>query len=364
MKGKGLKVRVRSGPYPSPIFFRNLYMNLTQFFSTLSALVAALWSVWTWSEAQKKALQAKRDQDAALYTNPFISAMEDLQSRLYNILEEDALSVYKKKYPDNSSFGSPAAIEILYSLGQFFGWSYRTFRFGPYTKDPRVIELIRKIGHVFGNPKEFPGVAFGFRNEERIALGKSVVRSVSESSDRSLFESITYFEFEDDFRNEGSQNSALYRSEPVRSTIAAIDKANIPETLEGRERLAVLQNLLISLLAYIEGLEGFRVAVGKRKKAALLGTHSWVTGMSPLGVHILHQSRGRIRLRILRLKTDQAYAASLESIIKSVKGVTNVRLNLAAASAIVNYVPDIPEGDFSDEIVKAIQKGNSKVSIL
>jgi hypothetical protein len=49
-------------------------MNPAQILSVLSALAAAVWSVWTWSEEQQKERQLKRDREAALYVNTFIAA--------------------------------------------------------------------------------------------------------------------------------------------------------------------------------------------------------------------------------------------------------------------------------------------------
>jgi hypothetical protein len=119
-------------------------MNPAQILSVLSGLAATLWSVWTWSEEQQKERQLKRDQEAALYVNPFLLATEDLQLRLYRILEEDELALYKKEYPDQYEFGSPAAMRILYPLSQYFGWAHHTSRYGPYTRDARVLTAVRR----------------------------------------------------------------------------------------------------------------------------------------------------------------------------------------------------------------------------
>jgi hypothetical protein len=91
-------------------------MNLVQMLSVLSALAAAVWSVWTWSEEQQKDRQSKRDQEAALYVNAFLLALEELQSRLYGMLEGDELALYKQEYPEQYALASPAAIAILYHL--------------------------------------------------------------------------------------------------------------------------------------------------------------------------------------------------------------------------------------------------------
>ncbi len=99
-------------------------MNPTLVFSVVSALAASVWSVWTWREEQQKERQLKRDQESALFVNSFILATEEVQMRLYGILEEDELAFYKKEYPEQYEFGSPYAIEILYRLSQYFGWAH------------------------------------------------------------------------------------------------------------------------------------------------------------------------------------------------------------------------------------------------
>ena len=91
-------------------------MDPVLFLSVLSTLAAAVWSVWTWREDQEKERKLQRDHESALFVNSFIQAMEEVQSRLYDILEGDDLAFYKKEYPDQYEFGSPFAIEILYRL--------------------------------------------------------------------------------------------------------------------------------------------------------------------------------------------------------------------------------------------------------
>lgn len=54
---------------------------------------------------------------------------------------------------------------------------------------------------------------------------------------------------------------------------------------------------------------------------------------------IVHAIAGRIRLKIPRLKRDPDYGERLQRLVKSLKPVTEVRLNSASASAIVHYNP-------------------------
>ncbi|HYA87914.1 MAG TPA: hypothetical protein VEI57_12710 [Nitrospirota bacterium] len=333
-------------------------MDPTIVLSVLSALAAAVWSVWTWSEDQQKERQHERDREAALYINSFLLAIEELQVRLYSILEEGELAVYKKEYPDQYDPGSPAAMEILYRLSRYFGWVYTSFRYGPYTRDPRVIELVRMIGETFESRSRFPGDAFRFSYDERVSLGHVVVRRVGQVTDAlPVFESITLYQLVEEISDDQSKHALLFKSKAVRSTLTAIDRADHIDDLEGYERLAVLQNLLVDLSEYLESQEGFRVSIEKRRRAKLKGNYI-VPFPTPTGIaRIIHQTRGRIRLGIPRLKTDSAYANHVQSLLASVDDVSNVRISFDTASVIINYDPDIPEIEFASRAMKTIEGG-------
>ena len=335
-------------------------MNATLILSVLSGLAAAIWSVWTWSREQEKEREVKRDQEAALYMNSFLSATEELQSRLYGILEEDELAYYRKAYPDQYEFGSPAAIEILYRLSQYYGWSFRTFRYGPYTHDPRFIELTREIAKTWES-RAYPGDAFRFSIDERASLGQAVVRRVGEvSAVLPVFESIPLYQFEQEISDETNKHAPLYQSKAVRCTLAAIDGADKAENMEGHERLAILQNLLVDLLAYIESREGFSVSIGERRKASIAESYVGVSTVQTANTRILHQSRGRIRLRVPQLKTDKVYAQHLQALLQSVENVLSIRVNATSSSVTICYSPDIPDAEFARMVMKTIYEEPSR----
>ena len=79
----------------------------------------------------------------------------------------------------------------------------------------------------------------------------------------------------------------------------SIDRAIRGEPLEGHERLAVLQNLLLDLLSYVEKQEGFRISFGERGRATIEGSHADIISLDNQEIRILHQMPGRIRLRSL-----------------------------------------------------------------
>jgi hypothetical protein len=337
-----------------------MIMNPTLVFSVLSALAAAVWSVWTWREEQQKERQIKRDQESALFVNSFILAAEELQMRLYSMLEEDELAFYKKEYPEQYEFGSPYAIEILYRFSQYFGWAQSNNRYGPYTNDPRVIELVRTIGETFENRSKFSGDAFRFTIDERVSLGGAVVRRAGDVTALTpTFESITLFQFQGEMSDKSSKHTPLYQSRAVRRTLAAIDRADRPEALEGFERLAVLQNLLVDLLTYLEGMEGFRVSIGARRRARLRGSSAQVLPVVATVTTVLHQTPGRIRMGVPRLRWDEAYANRLQSLLESVDNVRSIRISVSAASVVISFSPEIPEMEFARKLEKTIGEGFS-----
>ena len=93
----------------------------------LIVIVPAVWAVWTWAHEHKKERIAARQQMVALYVYPFLSACEDLQSRIYNILELNGLRVLRKRYPDASY-----ADETLYLIVRYFGWVAAMHRYGTH----------------------------------------------------------------------------------------------------------------------------------------------------------------------------------------------------------------------------------------
>jgi hypothetical protein len=333
-------------------------MDPTLFLSILSAVTAAVWSVWTWREEQQKERQLKRDQESALFVNSFIQAMEELQDRLYGILEEDDLAFYKKDYPKQDELGSPIAMEILYRLSKFFGWTYRIFRYGPYTNDPIAIEQVRKMSEALESYTKFSGDAFRFTYEERVALGEAVVRRTGDMiGSLPVYESITVFQYWEEIRDKSAKRNKVFESRAFRRTLAAIDQVDRVEGLEGVERLAVLQNHLVDLLAYLESMEGFTVSPGQRRKARLRGASAEALRAMAADATVVHQTPGRIRIRVPRLRTDETYAPGLQSLLESMDNVSDIRVNVNAASVVISFSPEIPEVEFAKRLVSTIEQG-------
>jgi Heavy metal associated domain 2 len=333
-------------------------------FSIVSTLATAVWSVWTWREQQEKERQVKRDQESALFVNSFIQAMEELQSRLYRILEEDDLAFAKKEYPEPYEFGSPFAVEVLYRLSKYCGWVYYTFRYGPYTNDATVIELVRKISEAFENRHKFPGDAFRFTYEERVAVGETVVQRTGEMLGYlPVFESVTLFEYQEQMRDYESKFKEVFQSKPVRRTLEAIDRADRPEALEGVERLRVMQNLLVDLVGYLETREGFTVSTSRRRKVRL--TEIAVESRSCLIIDaaIVHQIPGRLRLKIPCLQTDESCLLCLQSLLESLDHIKNFQIKVKSASLVIEHDPAIPANEYVEKLRHDFTKQGIKLRI-
>lgn len=228
----------------------------------LIPVVTAAWAVWTWAHDHEKERQRERARMAALYVNPFLSACEDLQSRIYKVLERDGLEALRNRYPDGSY-----AEETLYLLVRFFGWSAAVNRYGPYTQDPQVIGLVTSIRRAFSTSSaQYPVGPFNFFIPEQKALGKMVMHSVEGEYGNEL-DTISFYEFKTLLTS-----TPLSDSEAVKQTLKVLRAAGGVGDIEGRERLADAQNHLVDLLSYLEASEGYSLFCGERRKCVTCGT--------------------------------------------------------------------------------------------
>jgi hypothetical protein len=206
----------------------------------------------------------ERKQLSALYINPFLLACQELQSRLYNILDDGNQPTAWNRGPGGTSM----AEETFYLVAQYFGWERRIFRYGPYAQDTEVFqrtEAIRatfatnRVG-VYESTEERSGAEpFCFYRYQQKALAQIILES-SEGPAGTEAETVTYFDFR-------KRLSALLDSLPsVGATLEALGDADFPQKLDPlvRGRLIEVQNHLVMLLAYLEKKEGFTLSFGKR----------------------------------------------------------------------------------------------------
>ena len=218
-----------------------------------------VWAALTWGHSQEQARRKERFRLAALYVNPFMSACEDLQSRIYKILELGGLDSLRERYPDGSY-----AEETLYLLVRFFGWSTAVNRYGPYTQDPFVIGQVTAVRRTFSTASQgYPVGPFNFFLPEQKALGKIVMHTMEGEYGHEL-DTISFYDFK-----ERLNTAPLKDSQSVQQSLETLRKARTAADIIGRERLAEAQSHLVKLLSYLEKKEGYTLFQGTRRMCSL-----------------------------------------------------------------------------------------------
>ena len=224
----------------------------------LVPVAMGLWAIWTWSQEQERERLTERARIAALYVNPFLSACEDLQSRIYHILELGGLRTLRRRYPEGAY-----AEETLYLVARYFGWAAAMSRYSPYAQDAVVIRLAEGVRDAFATTDAtFPVGPFNFFHPEQKALGKMVM-SRMEGEHGIELDTISSYEFK-----ERLASGALSNSQSVQQSLAALRDVEDAMALPGRNRLEKAQHHLVELLRYIEDREGYTLFVGERKKCS------------------------------------------------------------------------------------------------
>jgi hypothetical protein len=166
------------------------------------------------------------------------------------------------------------------------------------------------------------------------------------------YDIVSPYQFVDAIKKELRNNSPLSEYKTVYKTIEAIDRAERVEELEGYERLIKIQNYLVNLVDYLEVQQGLNIMTSK--KATLRETNFSPTLQKVDLPQILHRVQGRIRLRVPRLRYEEAYAKQLQAKVESIPEVQNVKINLASASVVVNYSPSLPHDELEYKILAAL----------
>jgi hypothetical protein len=224
----------------------------------LVPVVMGLWGVWTWSQEREHERRRERDRLAALYVNPFVSACEDLQSRIYSILELDGLRTLRTRYPDGAY-----AEEVLYLIARYFGWVVVLSRYSPYAQDATVIRLGEAVRDAFAvTDAEFPVGPFNFFHPEQKALGKMVMTRMK-GQHGVEYDTISSYEFRARLASPAPAGSAS-----VQQSLEALRQSDHADRLPGRNRLERAQHHLVDLLQYLEAREGYSLFQGERRKCS------------------------------------------------------------------------------------------------
>jgi hypothetical protein len=222
----------------------------------LIPVATAVWAFWTWAHDHERERQRERARMVALYVSPFLAACEELQSRIYKIVERGGLAFLRERYPDGAY-----AEETLYLIVRFFGWSAAVSRYGPYTQDPEVIRLVTACRRAFSTSSaDSPVGPFNFFIPEQKALGKAVMNSHDGEFGREL-DTISFYDFKELLASPPMSDSAS-----VQQTLQALRDAEDVRDMPGRGRLENAQAYLVDLLTYVEAREGYSLFAGERRK--------------------------------------------------------------------------------------------------
>jgi hypothetical protein len=351
-------------------------MDPVTMISVLSMVAAAVWTVWTWTADHAEQRHIQRDQAAALYVNPYILTIGELNKRLRGLLEGDDLAQAKRDYPGPHEIGSPFAIETLYVLGVYFGWANANLRYGPYTRDREVLDCFRDIVRTFDSRDGFADDAFRFTLPEQASFGVCMMRRVAsmlgtEGGHQGFpevtfpeFAAITLHEFQNELRSPDSKAAVFYRSPAFRRTIEAIDRAQRPAQLRGRDRLAMLPPLLTRLNQHLQRKEKIVLAhhelsqepaeVTRERAASAAGNGSSAVGAAHVSApEILYRAKGRMRLRVPEL-SDEAFAANLGGLIRQWKDVDEVTVTPSVAAMDIRHHASGRHADLRARFAEAI----------
>jgi Heavy metal associated domain 2 len=335
-------------------------MDPVSMLSIFSAVVAAVWTAWTWREQHKELRELQRDQAAALYVNPFLLAGHQMERQIGRLLNARELALSRREHGDRDGSVSAAAVEALWTFAGFFAWTTVNLRYGPYTRDPKVIGLITTILRTFDDRERFGDGAFRLSVAEQESLGQIVLRRLGHTSvhagesgsSLTEFALVPAVDFERDFRDAHSPKASLYRSRAVRTTVEAIDRAARLEQLDGRARLVAVRQLVRQLLDHLERVEGFSIGV------TLEGTAADASVDAPVDVAsttILHRMKGRIRLGIPEVRANGDFAHRLAGQIRTWEGVEDVSINVMAGSIAIRYRTTEPDDEVEARIVADVE---------
>jgi hypothetical protein len=357
----------------------------------ISTIGTAVWTVVTWAQQEEKERVAEQDQLDAIYVNPFLLAVEDLQSLLYRILANGEIEFLRTgvahKGDNEGEITYHEALEIVYVIVKYFGWSLDFYRYGSYTQDKTAIKLTRNISRLFADRQTFGDDPFRFTPSKQFSLGEVFVKRVmGTNSSYAEFKTVPLYEFDQEVMESKEQMGHLYQD--ISRTLDAIRRANSGKELEGRERLSAIQNELVDLANYIESQEEFTVAHKNRKKVELVGNEiivqeaplpneidnfiKWLplpalsqflpnksstvveVPQSENRPEIVHRIKGRIRLKVPQLFGNESYAKELQALIQPITGVKSIQVNQEAASVIIHYENQLPESEFERILLEKI----------
>jgi hypothetical protein len=215
---------------------------ITLFTSLATALVAAGWAVWKWSSEREEDRRVERERLASLYLTPFAFACEDLQSRLYNIVCTEGLSLQ-----DTDVAPERFARETLYLLAQYFAFEQLLLRYTPWGTDATVLRCVQLIRDDFakaGSDEDVDEWCF-FRPRQR-ALGRLVLLPRPDN-EAATTDTVPQLDFEQSLQDTAA---SLNLNPAVKALSVARSVEDLREVT--RNRFVEAQSHLVDLVEHLE----------------------------------------------------------------------------------------------------------------
>lgn len=191
----------------------------------------------------------RRTRKVGLYVIPFLRACEDLQSRLYNLLQRDGLGALQDKLSADE-----VAVETLFMIARYCGWERVMYEHGPDVGDPRFVRITQDLRQAFATDlPEFGGAGpfCIFRNQQS-DLGHIVVARVGTAESEIAFESLPSYEFRRRLEATGLWTKPVV-VDCVRDFVLHL------ATERTRSRLIAVHDYLVDLLEHLETREGIHL---------------------------------------------------------------------------------------------------------
>ena len=222
-------------------------------------------------ELQQRLEVVRRDHDtdrsaqqlAARYQEPLVRAAFDLQSRLWNILEDGLIATFGVYGTDREKEYVRLSTQWLFA--QYFGWVEilrRETQFLPDRghADQSVDQLLARVAHVLSSDAAFPEPVFRiFRSEQR-AVGELMITKGRDAAGQERTDCMGYAEF---VRRQHENTELARWLAPL-----AEDVERLVDPSTSIRRLVALQNALIDVVDHIDR-DGRRFPPDQRGKCTL-----------------------------------------------------------------------------------------------
>lgn len=223
----------------------------------LLSVVLSVWSARSTAKLQNEFEQRRRqatkeelvEQVMSRYREPLLRAAFDLQSRIYNIVEQAFLVRYLQR-------GSPTEQEYacrntMFVLAEYLGWveilrrGVQFLDLGDVRRNRQLVERLEAIGTILSTDRQFPGAMFQmFRGEQR-AVGELMMDRSQVGEQGTVRQCIGFAAFTDRLEQDSRFARWFAHLEQDIQRLAASPASE-------QERLVALQHALMDLIDFLD----------------------------------------------------------------------------------------------------------------